>query len=1041
MLAALVRFSIRNPGAVLALALAVLVYGVYSARTARLDVFPEFSPPQVVIQTEAPGFSAELVETLVSRPIEAVLNGTVGVASLRSQSIPGLSVVTLIFEDSSDVYRNRQLVGEKLGILANRLPAGVASPNITPLTSSASSTLGIGLTARDRDLMDVYDVAQFTIRPHLLSVPGVADVNVFGGKLRQWQVQFDPDALVRYNVSVAELTEAVRRASALRPGGTVESANQRVIVTTEGQLAQAADLPQAVLALRNGQVVRLGDVARVVEAPAPSISAATINGTPGVFLMVQGQLGANTYATTQAVEERLAQLAPLLRQERLTVHGNLFRPANFIETSIGNVQRDILIGSALVVGVLFLFLFNARTALVSATAIPLSLLASVIVLVEQGVSLNIMVLGGLVIALGEVVDDAIIDVENIFRRLRENRAAATPRPSWQVVLDASLEVRSSVIYATFIVCTVFFPLLTLSGVAGRLFEPLGLAYIYALLASLLVALTVTPALCWLLLARGADLRSEDPPVIGWLRARYLAWLRGIEGAARPVVLATLGVVLLGLASLPLFRIEFVPELREGHYIVHMTALPGTSEAESLRIGRRVTDAIGSVPGVQSVTQWVGRAQNGADTFGMHYSEIEVEIGPLPAEEQARVLAGIREHLTTVPGKPGVAPFPGVSFGVNTFLAERIEETVSGYAAEFVIEIFGNDLDLLDRDAAQIAKVLQGIPGARDITIQSPPGTPQMVFRIDPARLAERGLQMTDVLDLLRTFYGGVEAGQVVERGRTIPLVAIAGHEHRQALDRAGQLRFQSPDGSLFRLADVAEVRQASGRSKILHSGGKRVQTVTCNIVGRDVPGFLREVRDEVGLKVRLGAGNYLAIGGDAAAAAKARNDLLAHTVLATVGVLLLLWLALGSGRNLLITLLNLPFALIGGVLAVVLSGGWLSIGSLVGFVTLFGITLRNSIMLVSHYQHLVEVEGRQWNVETALLGASERLPSILMTAIVTALGLMPLVVGSGEPGREIEGPMASIIVGGLVTSTILNLLILPTILLRFGRFSRRDVAA
>lgn len=1040
MLAALVRFAIRNPGAILALAIAVLVYGVYSARSARLDVFPEFSPPQVVIQTEAPGFSAELVETLVSRPIEAVLNGTVGVATLRSQSIPGLSVVTLIFDDSSDVYRNRQLVGEKLAILANRLPAGVASPNITPLTSSASSTLGIGLTAKDRDLMDVYDLAQWVVRPHLLSAQGVADVNVFGGKVRQWQVQFEPDALIRYGVSVPELVEAVRRSSALRPGGTVESSNQRIIVTTEGQLLQAADMAQAVLTLRNGQVVRLADVARVVEAPAPSISAATINGTPGVFLMVQGQLGANTYATTQAVEVRLAQLAPLLASEGLTVHSNLFRPANFIETALGNVGRDILIGSALVVAVLFLFLFNARTALVSATAIPLSLLASVIVLVEQGVSLNIMVLGGLVIALGEVVDDAIIDVENIFRRLRENRASSAPRSDWQVVLDASLEVRSSVIYATFIVVTVFFPLLTLSGVAGRLFEPLGLAYIYALLASLLVALTVTPALCFLLLARGIPLRSEDPPVIGWLRVRYVGWLRGIERSARPVVLLTLGAVLLGLASIPLFRVEFVPELREGHYIVHMTAIPGTSEAESLRIGRKVTDAIGSVPGVQSVTQWVGRAQNGADTFGMHYSEIEVEIGPLPAEAQARVLDGIRQRLTTVPGKPDVAPFPGVSFGVNTFLAERIEETVSGYAAEFVVEVFGNDLDLLDRDASAIAKVLQGIEGARDITIQSPPGTPQMVFQLDPARLSERGLQMVDVLDLLRTFYGGIEVGQVVERGRTIPLVAIAGLEHRQALERAGQLRFQSPDGSLFRLADVADVRQANGRSKILHSGGKRVQTVTCNIVGRDVPGFVREVQEAVAREVRVGNGNYVAVGGDAAAAAKARNELMAHTVLATVGVLLLLYLALGNGRNLLITLLNLPFALIGGVLAVVLSGGWLSIGSLVGFVTLFGITLRNSIMLVSHYQHLVQVEGHAWSVETALRGASERLPSILMTAIVTALGLMPLVIGSGEPGREIEGPMASIIVGGLVTSTILNLLILPTVLLHYGRFVRRTEA-
>ncbi len=1038
MLATLVRFSIRNPGAILALALAVLAYGIYSTRVARLDVFPEFAPPQVVIQTEAPGFSAELVETLVTRPLEATLFGTVGVASMRSQSIPGLSIVTLIFQDDTDIYRNRQLVGEKLVILANRLPAGVAAPNITPLTSSAGSTLGIGLTAAERDLMDVRDIAEFVVRPHLLGAAGVADVNVFGGKVRQWQVQFDPDALIRLGVTVNEVIEATRRASGLRPGGFVEGDNQRVVVTSNGQLESIDALARAKLTLRGGQVLRLGDVARVVEAPAPSISAATINGTPGVFLMVQGQYGGNTYATTAAVEERLAQLAPLLAREGLTVHENLFRPANFIETSLGNVQRDILIGSAMVVAVLFLFLFNARTAFISALAIPLSLLASVIVLVAQGVSLNIMVLGGLVIALGEVVDDAIIDVENIFRRLRENRDAGNPRADWQVVLDASLEVRSSVIYATFVVVVVFIPLLTLSGVVGRLFEPLGLAYIYALLASLVVALTVTPALCYVLLRRGVPLRTEDPPLIRWLKARYLHWLQGIERSARPVVLGTLAAVLLGLASLPLFRIEFVPELREGHYIVHMTALPGTSEAESLRIGRKVTDAIASVEGVQSVTQWVGRAQNAPDTFGMHYSEIEVEIGPLPADDQEAVLEGIRKKLTTVPGEPGVAPFPGVSFGVNTFLAERIEETVSGYAAEFVVEIFGQDLDLLDRDANAVAQALAGIPGARDIMIQSPPGTPQLEFRLDPERLAQRGLHATDVLDLVRTFYGGAEVGQVVEQGRIVPLVAIADIEQREALERAGSLRFAAPDGTLFALADVAEVRETSGRSKILRTGGKRVQTVTANIHDRDVPGFVRDAEEAIA-RVGLGPGNYVAIGGDAAAAAQARQELLAHATLATVGVLLLLYLALGTARNLLVTLLNLPFALIGGVVAVVLSGGWLSVGSLVGFVTLFGITLRNSIMLVSHYQHLVEVEGLPWDVQTAMRGAAERLPSILMTAIVTALGLMPLVVGSGEPGREIEGPMASIIVGGLVTSTILNLLILPTVLLHFGRFRPRAV--
>ena len=1035
MLTQTIRFSIRHPAVVLIMGLMMLAYGVYSTRIAKLDVFPEFAPPHVVIQTEAPGFSAELVESLVTKPIESAMFGIVGVDNMRSQSIPGLSIVTVVFGDDSDLYRNRQLVSERLVPLSSHLPLGVATPNITPLTSSASSVLGIGLTSDKRDLMDLHDLAEFTVRPHLLGAQGVADVNVFGGKVRQWQVQFDTDALIRHGITVDEVMEATRRASGMRPGGFVEGKNQRVIISANGQIDSVQALAAAKLVMRNGQVIRLGDVVQVVEAAAPSISAASINGTPGVFLMVQGQLGANTYETTLTVEERLAQLEPMLKHEGVTIHQQLFRPAGFIETSISNIQRDILSGSALVVAVLFLFLFNARAAMISAIAIPLSLLASVIVLVHQGVSLNIMVLGGLVIALGEVVDDAIIDVENIFRRLRENRERGNPRADWRVVLNASLEVRSSVVFATFIVVLVFTPMLFLSGVAGRMFQPLALTYIYALLASLLVALTVTPALCYVLLQRGVTFSSADPPLVHWLRRRYERVLRGIEGSANAVIFSTLVAVLLGLAALPLFRIEFVPELREGHYIVHMTALPGTSETESLRIGEKVINAIRSVDKVKSVTQWVGRAQNGADTFGMHYSEIEVEIGPLPAKEQKAVLDTIRRKLTTVEGKPDVSPFPGVSFGINTFLAERIEETVSGYAAEFVIEIFGQDLDLLDRDAKLVAQAIAEIPGARDVTTQSQPGTPQLEFRLDPQRIAQKGLHTTDVLDLIRTFYGGMEVGQVVEEGRVIPLVAIAAQQQRSALHRIHQLRFALPEGGWFTLADVADVRETNGRSKILRKDGKRVQTITCNVDGRDMAGFSNDVKQAVA-RIGLGPGNYLDVGGDAVAAAQARNELLTHAALAMAGVMLLLYLALGNLRNLLITLLNLPFALIGGVLAVMLTSGWLSIGSLVGFVTLFGITLRNTIMLVSCYKQLVETEGLPWGLDTAVRGASERLPSILMTAIVTALGLIPLVIGSGEPGREIEGPMACIIVGGLLSSTVLNLLILPALLLRYGRFGQ-----
>ena len=778
-----------------------------------------------------------------------------------------------------------------------------------------------------------------------------------------------------------------------------------------------------------------GMLRNVVEGAAPSIGAAAIDGKTGVFMMVQGQLGSNTHAVTQDLEAALAELAPLLEKERVKLHPQLFRPANFIETAVRNVQRDILVGSLLVVVVLFLFLYNVRTAFVCATAIPVSLLAAVLVLAYFDVTLNIMVMGGLAIALGEVVDDAIIDTENIFRRLRLNRVSLQPRPAWEVVLAASVEVRSSVVYATFIVALVFVPLLTLGGVAGKLFAPLGLAYIFAILASLVMAVTLTPALCYLLLAR-ADLKAEDPPFVRWLKPKYLSLLRRIERHPGRVISTTGIVIAIGIGLLPLFAGQFIPALREGHYIMHMSAVPGTSEAESLRIGQKVSKAIGSIKGVQSVAQWVGRSKNGADTFGTHYSEFEVEIGPLPGKEQVRILQEIRETLV---GQRG-GTFPGVTFAVNTFLTERIEETITGYAAPFVVNLYGSSLDLLDRDAMAIASELAQVPGARDVQIQAQPGAPQLSIRLRHERLAALGLQPLVVLEAVQTAYEGAPAAQIFRGNQIIDLVVVLEPSHRNRINEVAALPLRNPDGRLVKLGEIADVEITGGRYKILHAGGRRIQTVTSGVEGRDIEQFERAARAHIGAKVKLAQGNFVAYTGTAKAQAQARSDLLLHAALAGIGIFLLLYIAFNNLHNLLITFVNLPFALIGGVIAVFASGGWMSLGSLVGFVTLFGITLRNSIMLVSHYQHLVEVERLPWNADTALRGAAERLPSILMTALVTALGLMPLALGSGEPGREIEGPMATIIVGGLATSTLLNLLVLPAILLHFGRFTPADDA-
>lgn len=1041
MMSALVRFAIRFYGVIIGLAVLMIVYGVYSLGQSDLNVFPEFAPTQVVIQTESPGLSASLVEKLVTQPIENVISGAIGLKSLRSQSIPGLSIITVVFHDRSDIYRNRQIVAERLNMVGNRLPPGIV-PNITPLTSSASTVMGLGVTSNKLSLMELRTLVDWHLTPHLMTIPGIADINVYGGEVRQFQIKLDPRKLMLYQLNVQDVETAASRATGVRGAGYIQNDNQRIILNTQGQTTTPQQLANITLVRKLGRTIRIRDVADVSEGAAPSISAAAINGQPAVYLSVQGQLGANVYALTKQLELKLAEIKPSLEKQKVTLHEGLFRPANFIEIAIQSLRSDILIGSVLVILVLFIFLFNVRTAIISATAIPLSLLTAIVVLYQSGVGLNIMVLGGLAIALGEVVDDAIIDTENIFRRLRENRLLSVPLPVTKVVFQASMEVRSSVVYATIIVALVFLPLLTLSGVAGKLFAPLGYAYISAILASLVVALTLTPALCYVLLAR-APLKDEDSPLLKWLKKRYVRLLHQIEHRYQAILMSSFVCIALGLAILPLFRGQFIPALREGHYILHMTAVPGTSEIQTLKLGNQVTKVLLDIPGVKSVAQWVGRAPNAADTFGTHYSEFEVEIGTVSGKEQERIFRAIREELAGETededndGKiePG---FVGVNFAINTFLTERIEETISGYAAGLVINIFGQDLDALDRDAQKVAGLLSGIRGVRDVIVQSPPETPEIVIRLKPEKLALWGLQPVDVLDTVRACYEGVPVNHVFMGNRSIGVSVLLNDASRDDIADMRNIPIFNAEGQMLKLSDVAYVAQEGGRSKILHAGAKRIQTITANIAGRDQALLIADIRATLHNKLQLSSGNYLEFSGEAEANAQSRQDLVIHSLVAGVAIFLMLYIAFGRLRNLMLTFANLPFALIGGVVATFFTGGWISVGTLVGFVTLFGITLRNSIMMVSHFQHLVDKEGCTWNLETCIRGASERLPSVLMTALVTALGLLPLAIGSGEPGREIEGPMATIIVGGLISSTILNLLILPTIMLHFGRFEQSD---
>ncbi len=1030
MLAQLVRFSVRHPGLVVGLAGALVVYGASRLVQAPLDVFPEFAPPQVSIQTEAPGFAAEEVEVLVTKPIEDVINGVAGIATVRSQSIQGLSVITAVLAPGTDIFRARQALAERLVEAVPRLPATVPPPVISPLTSSSSTVLVVGFTSRTRSLLEQRTVVDWVVKPRLLATPGVAKVAAFGGEVRQLQVQLDPRRLRARGVSLVEATEAARRATGVRGGGVLDDANQRIVVRAEGQSLTPEALGAVVLRERHGAILRLRDVATVREAGAPRFGEGSVNGERGIVVVVSAQLGGNTKVVAQQVERALDALRPALEKQGITLHPELFRPATFIDLALRNIVTSLLLGAVLVAAILLLFLADARSAAISLTAIPLSLLSATLLLELFGFSINTLTLGGLAIALGEVVDDAIIDVENIARRLRLAGEGLAGRAVGEVVVEASLEVRGSVVYATFVVALVFLPVLALSGVQGALFRPLALAYVFATLASLLVALTVTPALALLLLHRRTE-GSHESVVLRGLKTGYRRLLAVLLARPGAVAAGTALIALGAVATLPVFGVTFLPEFREGHYLIHMSAVPGTSLDESLRLGDIVTARLRGDPRVRSVAQRAGRAELSEDTWGTHYTEFEVDLVPLSGRAAETVQDDLRRLLERI---------PGVNFAVRGFLAERVEETLTGSTAEVVVKLFGDDLDSLDVAARRVAELTGRVRGAADVQYEPPPVTPEVLVRVEPGAAATRGLRPDEVLAAVETATRGTVVGQTFEGNRATDVVAILAPEARRSPEALRALPLASVSGTSVPLGAVATVARTTGRYQVAHQGTRRVQTVTANVRGRDVGGFAAELERRVRREVRLPAGVYVEFGGTAQAQRQAQRELLLNGLLAAAGIVMLLWLAFGTAGRLALVVANLPFALVGGVLAVFASGGVLSLGSLVGFVTLFGIATRNAVMLLSHYDHLVQVEGAAWDRETAIRGALERLGPILMTALVTAIGLLPLALGSGDPGREIEGPMAIVILGGLLTSTVLSLAVLPVFAHRLVRMEPRPDA-
>jgi CzcA family heavy metal efflux pump len=1016
-LKAAVEASLRNRGAVIALACLALGYGVITVRSARLEVLPDLSPPRIHIQTEAPGFPPEEVESLVTGPIEMALRGTAGLESTSSRSIQGLSAITASFGDGTEILTARQHVSEALARIAKDLPAGLESPILAPPASSLA--LGIGLTSEKRSLMDIRTLADWSIRPRLLAVPGVASVVELGGDVRQIQVQIRPETLARHGLAASQVVEAARSVTGVMGTGFVETANQRIPISLDGSSITAESLGESLAA----PGIRLKDVARVADEPEPKVGDAAIDGKPGVLLLVRGQQGEDVRRLTRSLEAALEDLRPLLDREGIRIHSDVPRSAGSVEAATWSVAISLLAGAILMAAAIAVLFLNARTIFIALLAIVLSLLMGVAFLCASGATLNVLTLGGLVLALGEVVDDAINGAENVFRRLRENQQGGAPRSKREVVLRAALEIRSAVVPATLVSALVFLPVIALPGGLGRLCTPIGIAYLFTALASLLVALTVTPVVC---LALAGTPVADKPAYLPRLRSAYQRALGAVALRPGSVILAAVVVLALAASTVAVLRTQLLPRFEEGYLVVRMSMAPGTSVAESMRLGGKASQELLAHPSVRSVSLQVGRTELDEDAMGTESSKLILALKPLDSQQVAEVT--IRDVRGILAG------IPGARFSVGSLLGERLEEAAPSARGDVALLIHGDDLDVIEATADDVESVLASIPGSTGVRSRRS-REPRLMVRVEKEKLVSRGFQSVEVMEAIRTSFQGVRAARVHDKDRAFDVVVILDEKEREDPESVGSLLIRNAAGAWMPLREVADIFLSTGRHRVLHNGSRRYEEVSCDVEDRDLDSFVREMRSKIASEVKIPPDVQLVIARHAEGHSLARK-VLPHLALAVTAILFLLAGAIQKARSLSLVLTTLPFALAGGVVAIALTGGWLSLGSLAGLVALLGITLRGSLATLSRFDHLVSVEERPWNLETALRGASERFLPILMTACVTAAGILPFALRSHEPGMEVVGPMATVILGGLVTSTALNLLVLPALALRPSRLGQ-----
>lgn len=1020
----LIAWSLRNRVLVIAGAALALAAGVWTALRMPVDVFPDLTAPTVTILTEAHGMAPEEVETLVTFPIETAVNGATGVRRVRSSTAQGISVVWVEFDWGTEIFRARQIVAERLPAVTNQLPAGVSAPVLAPVTSIMGEIMMVGLTG-PQSPMELRTTADWTIRRRLLAIPGVAQVVPTGGAVRQYQVLADPVRMAAVGVSLDEVVAAAGGSNANASGGVYMSRGQEYVIRGIGRVQSEADIARSVVAVRAGAPVLLSQVADVQIGAAPRIGEGSVNAQPGVVLAIQKQPGANTLELTERIERELADIQRTLPQG-MRIHTELFRQADFISVAVENVLEALRDGALLVVVILFIFLWNVRATAISVAAIPLSLVVAIFAMKLLGITINTMTLGGMAIAIGALVDDAIIDVENVFRRLKENHHLLVEerRPILRVVYEASREIRSSIVNATLIIIVVFIPLFFLGGVEGRLLRPLGFAYVVSILASLLVAMTVTPVLCYWLLPRSKAVQEEsESRAVGWLKAQYAPLLEKVLAEPRRVLLAAGGALVVTLGVLPFLGTAFLPEFNEGALTVSVVTVPGTSLEEADAIGRRVEQILLASGAVRSTDRRQGRAELDEHAQGVNAGEIDVTLRD--GVDRPALLEDLRREFSAI---------PGTSVTIGQPIGHRIDHMLSGTRANIAVKVFGSDLYGLRDVGAQIERAMQGVDGLADLQLEQQTDVPQLRIRADRTALARYGMTVGQLADAIDVAFNGRVVSQVLEEGRSFDLVVRFPEALRSDAEFIARVPFDTPVGARVPLAQLASVSVERGPNAISRENVQRKIVVQANVAGRDLGSAVGEIRDVVAEQINLPSGYHVEYGGQFEAQEESSRAIGLLSMLSIAAIFLILFSEFGSARTAGLIMANLPLALIGGVLAVLLTGRVISIASLVGFVTLFGIATRNGILLVAHYQQLIG-EGVPFR-EVIVRGSLERLSPILMTALTAGLALIPLALAGGEPGSELQSPMAIVILGGLLSATALNMIVLPALYWRFGARSR-----